>query len=132
MKLLLDTHFAIWLADRPHLLTAADRRTLENARGGLTASAVSLWEVRLKWSSRSPSGKRKLSVDPGRLLQWLRDNDVDVIDLTAPVAVATLDPPLAHSDPFDELLLTQAQQGGYRLLTRDERLAAHPVALVPA
>jgi len=37
--------------------------------------------------------------------------------------------PLAHKDPFDELLLIQAQGHGLRLLTRYANLAEHPLAI---
>jgi hypothetical protein len=43
---------------------------------------------------------------------------------------AALDPPRDLSEPVDELLLTQVPRGGYRLLTRDSRLASHPKAVV--
>jgi PIN domain nuclease of toxin-antitoxin system len=57
-------------------------------------------------------------------------NGITLLDLDAAIAIAELVPPLDHTDPFDELLLAHAQQGGYRLLTRDRALASHPVALV--
>jgi PIN domain nuclease of toxin-antitoxin system len=39
--------------------------------------------------------------------------------------------PLGHADPFDELLMVQAQVEGMRLLTRDSRLVGHPLAVTP-
>lgn len=48
--------------------------------------------------------------------------------MTAQHAAAELIPPLTHKDPFDELLLVQAQEEGMRLLTRDAKLMGHPLA----
>ncbi len=53
---------------------------------------------------------------------------VERLPLTEVHAAAALDPPLAHTDPFDELLLVQAQVEGLRLLTRDDKLKSHPHA----
>lgn len=43
-------------------------------------------------------------------------------------AEGALDPPLAHKNPFDKLLLGQAQEEGLKFLTGDRRLAGHPLA----
>ena len=48
--------------------------------------------------------------------------------LTPEQAAAALIEPLRHKDPFDALLLTQAQELGVRLLTRDGLLRGHPLA----
>ena len=44
-------------------------------------------------------------------------------------AASALEVPLDHKDPFDELLLVQAQEEGLRLLTVDRRLVGHPLAV---
>ncbi|WP_294393062.1 PIN domain-containing protein [uncultured Sphingomonas sp.] len=127
---MLDTHFLVWLAGGgATLLSRREQAAIEDAEA-IAVSAVSLWELRIKWDRRTATGARKGPMDPQLILAWLNNNDLSIIDLTAELAVATLDPPLAHSDPFDELLLTQAQQAGYHLLTRDAKLASHPFAVV--
>ncbi len=53
----------------------------------------------------------------------------EFLPLTLRHAAAVLTHPLEHKDPFDGLLLVQAQEEGLRLLTRDERLVEHPLAV---
>lgn len=130
MRLLLDTHFAFWLAFEIERLGDAEYRLITDSRNQVAVSAVSLWELRLKWRRRYLSGQRKGPVHPAALAEALSRLEVTIIDLTGEAAIAELRPALAHTDPFDELLLAQAQYEGYRLLTRDAKLAAHPVALV--
>ena len=130
MSLLLDTPIAFWLAFKPQELTAGERAAIQADRNALAVSVVSLWELRIKWSRQFTSGARKGPAEPAAMLGVLNLARISLIPLMPNVAVASLDPPLDHSDPFDELLLTQAQQAGYRLLTRDRQLASHPVALV--
>lgn len=128
MKLLLDTHFAFWLIADPGRLRPVETSLIEG--NDVAVSAVSIWEFRLKWGLRFASGARKGPVDPAVLLSALRQRALTLLPLTPEGASAVLTPPLDHSDPFDVLLLTQAQQGGYRLLTRDAKLAPHPIALL--
>jgi PIN domain nuclease of toxin-antitoxin system len=132
VKLLLDTHLTFWLALEPDQLRAAEAAILAAPETDIAASVVSLWELRVKWSRRYVSGERKGPAHPSDVLAWLNRNAVPIVDLSAAVTVASLEPPLDHGDPFDELLLMQAQHSGYRLFTRDAKLALHPAALIAA
>ena len=53
----------------------------------------------------------------------------EMLPLTGRHAAAELALPLGHKDPFDELLLVQAQEEGMRLLTRDAKLVGHPFSV---
>lgn len=77
------------------------------------------------------SGARKGPGDPTPLLGSLRRMGLDILPLNAETAAAPLHIPIAHKDPFDELLLVQAQQSGARLLTRDRAMLEHPLTYQP-
>lgn len=130
MRLLIDTHFALWLASDPGKLTIAETALLESADSEVSVSAVSIWELRLKWNSLHRSGARKGAAAPEDVLAAL-ENDIGcmMLPLTAAHAAVVLQVPLQHNDPFDELLLAQAQAEGLRLLTRDRALVGHPLAV---
>lgn len=128
MKLLLDTHMAYWLAVERQALTGHEMTVLTSIDHELTASAVSIWELRLKWHSFHRSGARKGPGDPTPVLGALRRIGISILPLDGETAATPLIVPLTHKDPFDELLLVQAQQSGARLLTRDRLLLAHPLA----
>ena len=129
MRLLLDTHIAIWAALDPGVLTEAERRMMAGADAPLVLSAVSVWELRLKWHSFHLSGERKGSVEPGSVVAFAVAMEWELLALSARHAAAVLAEPVGHRNPFDELLLVQAQEEGMRLLTRDTRLAGHPFAV---
>ncbi len=129
MRLLLDTHFVVWLTLAPDLLTEAERACLENAEGPPVLSAVAVWELRLKWHSFHATSGRKGPVDPATPVAFGAAVGWEFLPLTLRHAAAGLMDPLGHKDPFDELLLVQAQEEGLRLLTRDERLVGHPLAV---
>lgn len=131
MNILLDTHFIIWLASDPARLTAHEREVLTSQDNRIIASAISIWEIRLKWASAYASGERKGIIDPIEALALVHSAGMSLLMLDAQTAAAPLLVPIDHKDPFDELLLVQAQQEGARLLTRDRALLAHPLAYQP-
>ena len=129
MRLLLDTHIVIWAALNPDALTDRERRRLETAETPLVLSAVAVWELRLKWHSFHISGSRKGPINPVSVVVFANAMGWELLPLTAGHAAAGLTQPLDHKDPFDELLLVQAQEEGMRLLTRDAKLIEHPFAI---
>ncbi len=128
MRLLLDTHIALWAALDPDALTPGERRLMTDSTTPLVLSAVVVWELRLKWHSFHVSGARKGPVDPASVVAFATAIHWEFLPLTARHAAATLTQPLPHDDPFDELLRVQAQEEGMRLLTRDAKLTGHPSA----
>lgn len=130
MRLLLDTHFLIWLTTNPELLTPSERALIFAGENELAVSAASIWEIRIKWTSRYRSGERKIETSPEAALALAKGLKALLMPISAELAAVSLVCPIAHRDPFHELLLIQAQHDHWRLLTRDELLTGHPLALV--
>ena len=118
MRLLLDTNVLLWVA-------AGDAR-VEHLQGRIVdpdnevyVSAASFWEVAIK------SGIGKLDVDVAELRQAVRDNGY----LELPVLGAHTEHlarlPALHKDPFDRMLVAQANAEPMRLLTADALLGAY-------
>mgnify|MGYP000058816115 CR=1 FL=1 len=131
MRILLDTSYLYNLIDAPGSLRAAERLILSSPDVTLFVSAVSIWEMRLKYGARHRSGARKSWLDPTAVVGLLEEQDVTFLPMTVAHAAARLETPLKHKDPFDELLLLQAQAEGLRMMTVDRRLAKHPLAFEP-
>jgi PIN domain nuclease of toxin-antitoxin system len=130
VRLLLDTHIAIWAAIAPGALTEVECALMVDAEAPLVLSAVAVWELRLTWHSTHDSRERKGPADPGVVVAFAEAMNWAFLPLTAKHAAAELTQPLSHKDPFDELLLVQAQEEGMRLLTRDAKLAGHRFSVV--
>jgi PIN domain nuclease of toxin-antitoxin system len=128
LRLLLDTHIAVWAALDSDALAGSERLRMEEADAPLVLSAVAVWEVRLKWHSFNISGARKGPLAPSAVVAFAAAMDWELLPLAARHAAAELARPLEHKDPLDELLLVQAQEEGMRLLTRDTKLIGHPLA----
>ncbi len=118
MKLLLDTHVLLWwLADSPSLPTKA-RVLIADRENTVFISAVSLWEIWLKQSL----GKLRL---PDNFEEILAGQHFQNLPLTAVHAREVANLPWHHRDPFDRMLIAQAQVSGMRLLTVDENAPAY-------
>ena len=107
----------------------SERRLLSARQVQIYVSAVSIWEMRLKHNARHASGERKSRFSPDDVVSALEDQEVTFLPMTMRHAARDLETPLDHKDPFDELLLVQAQEEGLKLLTVDRHLAGHPLAV---
>lgn len=122
MKILLDTHILLWAAAQPERLSAEARDVLEDLATEPVFSAASIWEVAIKQGL----GRDDFQVDPRILRRGLLDNGYIELPITSEHAVALVDLPPIHKDPFDRLLIAQAITSGIELLTADETLAQYP------
>ncbi len=122
MKLLLDTHLLLWAAVEPTRLPEVARELIGDVDNELYFSAISVWEVAIK----AGLGRADFSVDPAVLRRGLLDNGYAELPLASEHAVATTTLPLLHRDPFDRILVAQAQVEGITLLTSDATVAEYP------
>ncbi len=129
MRILLDTSYLYDLMDAPGKFRDFGRRILGSGETRLYVSAVSIWEMRLKHNARYASGERKSRFDPNDVIPVLENQGVTFLPMTIRHAARALETPLGHKDPFDELLLVQAQEEGLKLLTVDHLLVGHPLAV---
>ena len=106
-----------------------EHRFFADREAQLFVSAVSIWEMRLKYRALHPSGERKSPYDPNDVVAALEQQGVTFLTMTARHAADDLKTPIAHKDPFDEMLLVQAQEEGLNLLTDDRNLIGHPLAV---
>ena len=122
MKLLLDTHLLLWAAGQPDRLPAAVRALIEKAENELFFSAASLWEIVIKRGLE----REDFKVDARLLRRGLLDNGYSELPIGSEHVVAVEGLPPIHKDPFDRVLLAQAQVEGITLLTADQILAQYP------
>jgi PIN domain nuclease of toxin-antitoxin system len=122
MKLLLDTHVLLWAAGRPARLSAKLRASIEDPGNEILFSAASLWEIVIKRGL----GREDFQVDARLLRRGLIDNGYTELAVGGEYVVAIEGLPPIHKDPFDRILLAQAQVEGVTLVTADPTLAQYP------
>lgn len=125
MRLLLDTHVLLWALRDDRQLGPEAREAIENTQNPVYVSSASVWEIALKRAL----GKLEA---PRDLVQWLRRTAFQSLAIEIEHAVAAAELPRHHTDPFDRMLIAQAQLQGLTLVTRDSRIAEYSVALLDA
>ena len=118
MRLLLDTHVLLWWLDDDPCLPAAARALIRDPENVVFVSAVTLWEIWLKQSI----GKLRL---PATFEDRLAGEAFENLPLTAAQTRRVALLPWHHRDPFDRMLLAQAQAEGMVLLTADAALSPY-------
>ena len=122
MKLLLDTHLLLWAAGQPDRLTAEARELIQSSDHEVFFSAASIWEVVIK----SGLGREDFKIDARVLRRGLLDNGYGELAIGSEHVVGIENLPMIHKDPFDRLLVAQAQVEGITLLTADVVVARYP------
>jgi len=108
----LDTHtFLWWRLDAPEL-SAAARAAIMDPENDVLISAVVAWEITIK------QGLGRLRFD-GTVAAAIADEGFETLPITVQHAEAVGDLPMHHRDPFDRLLIAQAQVTGCTLMTHD-------------
>ncbi|MDE3077543.1 MAG: type II toxin-antitoxin system VapC family toxin [Chloroflexota bacterium] len=124
MRLLLDTHALLWwLADVE--LSAEARQAIADPANEIVVSAASAWEISIK------QALNKLSA-PDDLEEQLESGGFESLSMRVSHALAAGALPRHHDDPFDRMLVAQAQIEGLTLVTRDEGFAAYGVRMLRA
>jgi PIN domain nuclease of toxin-antitoxin system len=119
VKLLLDTHVVLWQLSGTRTLGTRAREAI-TAATELAFSVVSFAEIGVK------AAVGKLTV-PDDLHAHILGTGLRVLGLSAEHGLAVASLPMHHRDPFDRLLIAQAQREGFTLMTADTRIRGYDV-----
>lgn len=120
MKILLDTHVALWaIADSPKLTPQARKLILTAAE--VYVSAASVWEISIKHGL----GRGNMPLSGAEAAAYFEEAGYFLLPITAEHAAFIEQLPPIHADPFDRLLVAQALTEPMRLLTHDAQIARY-------
>lgn len=115
MRLLLDTHALLWALMDPEKLDKKTRAAIISPENLVYASLASLWELQIKNSI----GKVNL---PDIFLESLTDAGFELLPIMLPHVQSLQRLPMLHRDPFDRMLIAQAESESLTLATRDRAI----------
>jgi len=127
MKVLLDTHtFLWWITDHPKLPSRV-REIIGDGNNELFVSAASGWEIAIK----AQLGRLQLPDEPQRfILEQLSLNAIQSLPIQINHALHVFSLPDHHRDPFDRILISQAQLEGLPIVTGAPQIALYPVEII--
>ena len=127
MKLLLDTHTFIWWDSEPQRLSQQVLKMCQDPDNVLLASVASLWEMQIKLQL----GKLKLNKPLTELVSGQQAiNNIEILDVKLEHVLALAKLPSHHKDPFDRLLIAQADIEEAILVSKDQIFTEYEVKVV--
>ena len=124
-RLLLDTHVLLWaLEDSPELGEKA-RRAVIDPRNEVFVSAINVWEITIKRSLGKLRGLDNLTTT-------VEDTGFTPLPITLFHAEQAGNLPMHHRDPFDRMLVAQAQAEGLTIVTKDDKIPRYAVRTMAA
>lgn len=125
MKILVDTHILIWLLSGDSMLSRSAQRILEDERNEIYFSSINIAEIAIK-HVKNPL---LMPLTPEQVREAALENNLRELDFGSSHAVALASLPLHHKDPFDRMLIAQAEGSQMKLMSHDDFIAVYPVAL---
>ena len=124
MKLLLDTHCWLWMQASPERFSPGAQALVDDPDNVLLLSPVSAWEISTKYAL----GRLTLPIPPAEYVpSRMKSSGVDALPLQHSHALQVASLPWHHRDPFDRLLIAQAQVESLPILSADRTFAAYDV-----
>ena len=121
MRLLLDTHIALWaITDSPKLPKQV-RELVSLPATEIYVSAASIWEISIKHGL----GRNNMPVSGADASRYFTEAGYILLPVSADHAAATETLPAIHADPFDRMLVAQALTEPLKLLTHDATVARY-------
>jgi PIN domain nuclease of toxin-antitoxin system len=121
MRLLLDTHIALWAITDSPALPAQARRHILAPHNEVYVSAASIWEISIKHGL----GRGNMPVSGGEAAEYFAQAGYMTLDISTQHAVLVESLLPHHADPFDRMLVAQALSEPMRLLTHDKALSVY-------
>ena len=127
MKILLDTHVFLWWDNDPAQLSAQAKALCQDPANTLVLSVASVWEMQIK----QQLGKLTLRLPLSQLIQdQQHTNGMEILPISLAHVLSLETLPPHHKDPFDRLLIAQANTEGIGLLSVDSVFKQYPVKLL--
>lgn len=124
MRLLLDTHVALWAITGDARLPETIQALIADPANSISVSAASVWEIAIK-HALGRGGPGAMPIGGAQASAYFRASGYGLLSVSADHAAAVETLPPVHADPFDRLLVAQAIDCGARLLTGDRQLPAY-------
>jgi len=124
MRVLLDTHAFLWWIQDSDRLSRVAREVIADRTNSVLVSLASFWEISIKISL----GRLSLTDNSLTFIQrQIHENEFHFFPITLDHAWGLQDLPPLHNDPFDRMLIIQAQQEGIPLLTCDDAIRQYAI-----
>lgn len=123
MKILLDTHYLLWILFDSKKLNSYDKNVIQDKKNEIIFSSISFLEISIKYSLQKLD---LINAEPDKLPELVLKNGYSIEEPNV-ILFASLYklPNLEHRDPFDRLLIWEAINRNYYFLSRDSQISEY-------
>ncbi|MBS1731711.1 MAG: type II toxin-antitoxin system VapC family toxin [Bacteroidetes bacterium] len=126
MNYLLDTHTLIWFLNGDKNLSTKARKAIESTEAINFVSIASLWEIAIKISLERLELKMPLQA----LSEQILNNSFQILPITFEDILILSKLKFHHRDPFDRILISQAVNNSFTLISKDKQFDSYKVKLL--
>lgn len=126
MRCLLDTHLIIWAMVGSARLSVLARTLLGDSNNVFHVSSASVWETAIKHAMKP----KAIPVTADQMVRFCRDSGIIELPVRHVHSQHVSLLPLHHNDPFDRMLVAQAQVENLKLMTHDTKLPPYGNAIL--
>lgn len=123
MKIIIDTHIFLWALTEPEKLHLKYIQALETRANTVYVSSVSIAELMIK----SSIGKIEIDFDP---IEIAKRSGFELLNFSPEDALALKELPFHHKDPFDRMLISQAMNRNFSLISDDGKFKQYECKLL--
>ena len=123
VKIIIDTHIFLWALTEPKKLNIKNKQAIETRSNTIYLSSVSIAELMIK----SSIGKIVIDFDP---IDIAKSSGFELLDFSSEDALALKELPFYHKDPFDRMLISQAMNREFSLMTDDRKFKDYECKLI--
>ncbi len=126
MDILVDTHAIIWFITDHDRLPQPSKVLIASQDNVCYASLASFWEMGIKYSL----GRLELKSSLDRIFTLIEESGFTLLPVLPEHILKITDLPFHHKDPFDRLLIAQAQKEDFTILTKDNEFNFYEVKTI--
>lgn len=123
MQLLIDTHILIWFLEGNNLLSKSRRQIIVNPNNDIFVSIASLWEMAVKISL----GKLTLAKPLADVIKQVAIENIEILAISPEHTLQVSILPFHHRDPFDRIIIAQAQIENLPIMTDDSEFGGYKI-----
>jgi len=126
MQFLLDTHTFIWFINGDSSLPKKIVDEIKKINNQCYISIASIWEIAIK----SKLNKLSLGADFGKILDFLDQNQIEILPISFDHIMKLNELDFHHRDPFDRILIAQGISENLTILTKDQNFSFYNVKAI--
>lgn len=126
MNVLVDTHAVIWFITDNSRLSPLARKVIESPENICFVSIATFWEIGIK----SSLGRLELSTTLEQIFEIIEDSGFQLLPISVNHVLKSSKLEFQHHDPFDRIIIAQAQCEQVPLISKDEKIANYDISLI--